>query len=70
MINDRIGTWWHTNITLELGMLRHEDHEFEVSLDYIVRLSQKKEKKNDDRIKCWQKKVHALENMGAGQCKY
>jgi hypothetical protein len=31
------GVWWCTPVIPALGKLRQEDHEFEASLDYIVR---------------------------------
>lgn len=34
--------WWSSPIILLLGKLRQEDHKFEGSLGYIVRLSKKK----------------------------
>jgi hypothetical protein len=37
--------YYHTPIILELGRWKHEDHEFEVSLDYIARPYFKKQTK-------------------------
>jgi hypothetical protein len=35
--------WWHTPVIIALKRLRHEDHDFEASLDYILRPKERKE---------------------------
>jgi hypothetical protein len=37
--------WWYMSVIPALGRLRQEDHEFSVSLDYIVRPGLKNQKK-------------------------
>jgi hypothetical protein len=66
---DKRQMWWHTPVITALRRLRQEDHEFEVSLGYVVKccVNKKKRKEGERRERERRKKERGKERGRLGR---